>query len=107
LIIHEATHAIVDMHYCHSTTRLSSEVAAYLAQIIYLHWGASWDPPESNAFFHALYQFALDRGLLVRVVIRGTAQLEWNQYASLRDLIHHHGGYTSYGLHQRVLANGL
>lgn len=78
-VVHESVHAIHDLYRAEMTTRLSSEVAAYIAQCLYLRLvsapnrepGSDASDPELDSVYDLaddiVVQFGLDRQQGVRI----------------------------------------
>jgi hypothetical protein len=101
-IVHESTHALVDLFECKQATTLSDEAAAYLAETIFLRATKTWVKGDAKAM--AIYnaadklvkQYGLGQGKQVR--------LKWEQYAPLREAVRGHPAYS--GIDTKELTSG-
>jgi hypothetical protein len=113
LIVHEAVHALIDINKATSTTILSAEVAAYLAQIVYqLASGydavRSWTRSNRGTELGKIYARALTLIDKYKMAQRGTvATLQLRDYASFRDLIHRQKLYRKRPKGQLHVADGI
>lgn len=112
LIVHEAVHAVIDMNKATSTTILTSEVAAYLAQIVYqLASGYDvrvWTRNNSGTELGKIYACALALIDKFKMAQKGTvATLQFSDYAPFRDLIHGRRPYRSRPKTQLQVADGV
>ena len=113
VIVHEAVHALIDMNKATSTTILTAEVAAYLAQIIYqLASGydavRSWARTHSGTDLGKIYTHALALIDKYKMAQRGTvATLQPGDYASFRGLIHRQKLYRKRPKRQLHVADGV
>jgi len=110
-ILHEGVHALVDLFECTSTTEITDEAAAYLAETIYRYFGkidvrkeagANGDP-TALAIFDAAHRLAAKYGLYKK---RG-ARLTGQQYEPLRKAVHHHEAYSGISLDQLTSGHGV
>jgi hypothetical protein len=113
LIVHEAVHALIDMNKATSTTILTAEVAAYLAQIVYqLASGydavRSWARSNSGTQKGQIYTNALALIDKYKMAQKGTiATLQPGDYASFRGLIHRQKLYKKRPEGQVQVADGV
>jgi len=101
LVVHECTHALLDIRNAWKFTDLSSEAAAYLAQVVFLYLNkADMTVPRniSTPFLH-IYRYActlVERYKPHRPEGRGS-RLEWEDYKTLRRLIQRIPEYKGIG----------
>jgi hypothetical protein len=93
-VVHEATHALLDVQNCTGTTDLTNEVAAYLAQTLYI-WhkmgesyvrgkvGSQCFVPGSMGSFYAEAVEIIDKHQLTSTC----AYLSWSDYQGLREAL--------------------
>lgn len=110
LIVHECTHALLDLKNAWKFTDLSSEAAAYLAQTVFRYLG-QWQRSTYNHsqayldMFH--YTCALvEKYKLHRPAGRGT-RLAWEDYRRLRWLIQQIPAYSEVKWLERAGADGV
>ena len=110
-ILHEGIHALVDLYKCTSTTEITDEAAAYLAEAIYRRLGkidvhkeagANGDP-TALAIYDAAHRLAAKYGLYKK---RG-ASLTGKQYEPLRQAVHQHKAYSSISLSNLTSGHGV
>ena len=108
-IIHEAVHAVIDMRRAANTTRITGEVAAYLAQTIFL-LKANYSGQELATGLRPFCEFAEDGGLVSHPLDRPpfkTPKFTFSQYSFLRNHVHDTPGYSHIGLDEKVHADGV
>lgn len=105
-VLHEGVHALVDLYEVQSLTVLEDEVAAYLAETIYLRaWGhrVRTDHAETKAIYDAAWGLVDARSMHAKKGVRLTAQ-------DCRDLItaiHGHAGYADVKAEAKVSGLGV
>ena len=110
LILHECTHAYIDMVKAAATTKVSDEAAAFLAQLIYRlrkdrypsnleKWAAGTNTQDAKIFHEAIKvikKYGLHRG--------ANRTLQRQHYSALRDAIKARYGLTE---KEKCGANGI
>jgi len=110
LLIHECTHAYVDLSCAGVTTSLSDEVAAYIAQVTFEMAAAKGQKPKRDGSrFGRMYHGIGDIVRKFRLNDREGrgATLQLRDYAHLRALVHHVKEYHDIGWTQLSGANGV
>jgi len=109
-IVHEAVHAMADMNMATSTTLYSSEVSAYLAQMIYDEVAS-----KRNSKFRFKALIRNPAGRIAREALklidkfdmtRKVVNLDWKDYHELREAIKDHPKYN-WGDKQLFPADGV
>ena len=103
-IVHESVHALVDLFRYTKATELSDEVAAYLAQALFMRSiGLKVTGGEAKAIFDAAIAIIdghkLGKGKQVR--LRGS------DYLPLRRVVHAHPAYSGIGERQLTSGHGV
>lgn len=110
-VLHECTHALVDLMQAHHTTILSDEAAAYIVQLIYRlgrgqAWLRSWATNHSNTadgrIFHEAIR-VIDRYNL----LHSNANIPASGYGDLRLAIHDHPIYSHHSPTALTIADGI
>jgi hypothetical protein len=100
-IVHESVHALVDMFRYTQATALSDEVAAYLAQAIFMRSiGLRVTGGEAKPIFDAALAI-IDAHQLGKV---SQVRLRWADYLQLREAVHANPAYS--GIGDRELTSG-
>ena len=110
LLIHECTHAYVDLSYASATTSLSDEVAAYIAQVTFEMAVAKGQKPKRDGTrFGRMYHGIGDivRKFRLNEPAGHGATLQFRDYIHLRGLVHHMKEYHDIGWTQLSGANGV
>jgi hypothetical protein len=106
-ILHEGVHAIVDLYRCTSTTALTDEVAAYLAERIYLYAGHIRFGGDAAAMkiYDAADKIAKARGLYTS---KGkSVALALTDYEPLRHAIRANPAYSGIGADEMTTGHGI
>ena len=111
LLVHECTHALLDIKNAWRFTDLSSEAAAYVAQVLfrYLNKADMHVPRDISTPYKHMFRYAcilVEKYKLHRPEGRGT-RLEWDDYRTLRRLIQNIPEYKSIGWLERAGADGV
>ncbi len=104
-IVHEGVHALVDLFRATSTTVLSDEAAAYLAEVIYLRAAHTW--VRGSAAVMAIYNAADRIAQAHRMYERTGAVLRFADYEPLRQAVNAHPAYSSIGQRQLTSGHGV
>ncbi len=103
-IVHEGVHALVDLSRFTKATELSDEVAAYLAETLFMRsigisvrGGAA--KPIYDAAVQVIDAHRLGKGRQVR--------LKWTDYLPLREAIHANPAYSGIGARQLTSGHGV
>jgi hypothetical protein len=111
MIVHEAVHAMIDMNEAKATTLFSSEVAAYLAQVIYdlvasrgnskFRFKALIMNPDGRVARESLA--LIDKFKMTNTIVN----VKWQDYQALREAIKANPAYRDWGDKQLFPADGL
>jgi len=111
MIVHEAVHAMIDMDKARATTLFSSEVAAYLAQVIYdlvasggnskFRFKALIMNPDGRVARETLA--LIDKFNMTNKIVN----LKWQDYQAMRETIKANPVYKDWGDKQLFPADGL
>jgi hypothetical protein len=104
MIVHEAIHALLDLKKAVDTTALSDEVAAYIAQVIYLlHSGETEkDFSDSDRVFKETLKLVQKFNLT-----KGKVWLKWPHYQHLRTVVNQDPLYHKLTDRQLMVADGI
>jgi hypothetical protein len=109
LIVHECTHAFLDVTCAVATTKLSSEVSGYMAQVLFLMANGQEPSDEDQTPFGEMLLAVLDRIKefdLHRREGRGRT-LKWKEYEDLRNIVQSLPKYSGVGPMATVAVHGL
>lgn len=106
-VLHEGVHALVDLYKCTSTTSLTDEAAAYLAETIYLRAGKIRFDADAAALkiYDAADELAKARGLYKKK--RKPVRLARADYEPLREAIRAHPAYSGIGANEMTSGHGI
>jgi len=104
-ILHEGIHALVDIYKCKQVTVLDDEVAAYLAEVIYLKAIGGWVGGGKAAM--RIYDAADDLAKAHNLYKKRGVKLSLSDADELRKAIHAHPAYSSIGAKQMTSGHGL
>jgi predicted nucleic acid-binding protein len=102
LIVHEAVHALLDLKKATRMTVLSNEVAAYIAQVLYLLYSGEEDFSTSPRVFQETLKLVQQYNLT-----KGNVWLRWTHYQHLRTVVQQDPLYRKVSDSKLMPADGI
>jgi hypothetical protein len=102
LIVHEAVHALLDLKKASRMTVLSNEVAAYIAQVLYLLYSGEEDFSTSPRVFQETLKLVQQYNLT-----KGNVWLRWTHYQHLRTVVQQDPLYRKVSDSKLMPADGI